>query len=92
VNLFHFFKVQHKISSLELHQLQITIMSTCTTKSWDVTSRRKELNLSFYRGFIVLLLTFIWLSSFAETKEKHLNNFETAATLAAFEGCENNFI
>ena len=67
-------------------------MSTCTTKSWDVTSRGKELKSGFNRGFILLLLTFIWLSSFAETKEKHFNDLEIAATLAAFEGCEDNLL
>jgi len=64
-------------------------MSTCTTKSWDVTSNRKGSKSSFNRGFLLLLLAFIWFSSFADSKENHLHTFETAASLAAFEDCDD---
>ncbi len=67
-------------------------MSTRTTKFWDIILRNKRSKSGFSGRLLLLLLTFVSLSSFSDLNENHFNDIKAAATSAAFDGCENNLL
>ena len=78
---------------IELHHLQITIMSTFTANYRDVKSLHQGFKMGLWKGALLFLLTFIWLSALADPNPTtNLSKLEAAATMAAFDACERNII
>ena len=68
-------------------------MSTFTANYRDVKSLHQGFRMGLWKGTLLFLLTFIWLSALADPNPTtNLSELEVAATMAAFDGCEQNLL